>query len=234
MTLATLHTSSKGESESLGELLTRAQERIMRVSAKNLSDYSWLVRLFFWNQKRRYGQVLEPGMLWGRSPWVFVTLALLFGALDRKRSPIDPPLRSLVTVRVSQINHCAFCVDINSATLLKRGAEMDKVLALQDWHNSPLFAERERIALEYAEAITRSDVGVTDALFSRVKSQFDDDAVIELTGLIAFQNMSSKFNAALGIAAQGFCPVPTKSVPLGRRPTTSPDATMLDRTLDPM
>ena len=213
MTLATLHTSSKGES--LGELLKSLQERIMRVSAKNLSDYSWLVRLFFWNQKRRYGQVLEPGMLWGRSPWVFVTLALLFGALDRKRSPIDPPLRSLFTVRVSQINHCAFCVDINSATLLKRGAAMDKVLALQDWQNSPLFAERERIALEYAEAMTRSDDGVTDALFNRVKSQFDDDAVIELTGLIAFQNMSSKFNAALGLRRRGSVLFPQSRSRLG-------------------
>jgi AhpD family alkylhydroperoxidase len=92
----------------------------MRVSAKAFQTIL-VVRLFFWNQKRKYGQVLEPGMLWGRSPWLFVTLALLYGALDRKRSPIDPPLRSLVTVRVSQINHCAFCVDINSATLLKRG-----------------------------------------------------------------------------------------------------------------
>jgi hypothetical protein len=82
--------------------------------------------------------------------------------------------------------------------------------------------------------MTRSEPGVTEPLFDRLKAQFDDDAVIELTGLIAFQNMSSKFNAALGIAAQGFCPVPTNSVPLGRRPTTSPDATMLDRTLDPM
>ena len=184
----------------------------MRISAKNLSDYSWLVRVFFWNQKRKYGQVLGPGMLWGRSPWVFAPLALLFGALDRKRSPIDPPLRSLVTVRVSQINHCSFCIDINSATLLKRGVAMDKVLALQHWQDSPLFTERERIALEYTEAMTRSDGGVTDALFHRVKSQFDDDAVIELTGLIAFQNMSSKFNAALGVPAQGFCSVPIKSV----------------------
>ena len=168
----------------------------MRVSAKKLSDYPWLVRVFFWNQRRKYGQTLQPAMLWGRSPWVFAALASLFGALDRKRSPIEPSLRSLVTVRVSQINHCAFCVDINSATLLKRGVAMDKVLALQDWQGSPLFTERERIAIGYAEAMTRSDVGVTDALFERVRSQFDDDAIIELTGLIAFQNMSSKFNAA--------------------------------------
>jgi AhpD family alkylhydroperoxidase len=183
----------------------------MRVSAKNPSDYPWLLRLFFWNQKRKYGQVLEPGMLWGRSPWLFVTLALLYGALDRKRSPIDPPLRSLVTVRVSQINHCAFCVDINSATLLKRGVVMNKVLALPHWQESPLFTARERVALEYAEAMTRLEPGVTKPLFDRLRAQFDDDAVIELTGLIAFQNMSSKFNAALGVPAQGFCPFPGPS-----------------------
>lgn len=180
----------------------------MRISAKHLSDYPWVVRLFFWSQKRKYGQVLEPTMLWGRSPWLFVTLALLYGAIDRKRSPIDPPLRSLVTVRVSQINHCAFCVDINSATLLKRGVVMDKVLALPHWQESPLFTERERVALDYAEAMTRSELGVTKPLFDRLKAQFDDDAVIELTGLIAFQNMSSKFNAALGVPAQGFCALP--------------------------
>jgi hypothetical protein len=57
--------------------------------------------------------------------------------------------------------------------------------------------------------MTRSDVGVSDALFERVRSEFDDDAIIELTGLIAFQNMSSKFNAALGVPAQGFCPMPS-------------------------
>ena len=177
----------------------------MRLEPKKISAYPWLVRLLLWNQRRRYGQVLEPALLWGRSPWVFTSLALLYGALDRKRSPIEPALRSLVTVRVSQINQCAFCVDINSATLLKRGIAMDKVLALQHWPTSTLFAERERVALEYAEAITRSDWGVSDELFRRVSAHFDDDAVVELTGLIAFQNMSSKFNAAMAVPAQGFC-----------------------------
>ena len=83
--------------------------------------FSWYVRLIFWIQKRRYGAVLEPTRLWGRSPRVFAALASLYGALDRSSSPIEPALRSLVTVRVSQINWCAFCVDINSATVLKRG-----------------------------------------------------------------------------------------------------------------
>ena len=176
------------------------------ITAKSLKDYPWFIRLFFWKQRRTYGRVLDPGPLWGRSPWVFAGLALLYGALDRRSSPITPVLRSLVTVRVSQINHCAFCVDINSATLAKRGVPMEKVDALSDWSSSALFNGEERLALEYAEAITLNRVG--DDLRQRVTQHWNDDSVVELTGLIAFQNLSSKFNAALDVPAQGFCRVP--------------------------
>lgn len=176
------------------------------VTAKPLTDYPWFVRLFFWKQRRTYGRVLDPGRLWGRSPWVFASVALLYGALDRRSSPIAPALRSLVTVRVSQINHCAFCVDINSATLVKRGVPMEKIDALTDWSSSPLFNGEERLALEYAEAITHNRVD--DDLRGRITQHWNDDSIVELTGLIAFQNLSSKFNAALAVPAQGFCRVP--------------------------
>ena len=63
------------------------------------------------------------------------------------------------------------------------------------------------MALEYAEAITFSDLQVEDALMARLKAHFDDDAIVDLTALIAFQNMSSKFNAALLVSPQGFCRV---------------------------
>nr|MBC8241163.1 carboxymuconolactone decarboxylase family protein [Alphaproteobacteria bacterium] len=122
--------------------------------------------------------------------------------------PRDPALRSLLPVRVSQINHCAFCVDINAATLLKRGVALDKVEALHEWRKSRLFNDLERDALDYTEAMTYSDREVTDAFVSRLKSHIDDDALVELTGLIAFQNMSSKFNSALDVPAQGFCQIP--------------------------
>ena len=167
--------------------------------------FPWYVRLFFWNQRRKYGAVLEPAKLWGRSPKVFVTVASLYGALDRQSSPIEPPLRSLVTVRVSQINWCAFCVDINSATVLRRGVDESKLAALPEFETSPLFTEREKAALAYAEAVTHSDRRVEPGHFLRLRRHFDDDAIIELTGLIAFQNLSSKFNAALGVEPQGFC-----------------------------
>jgi AhpD family alkylhydroperoxidase len=135
-------------------------------------------------------------------------VALLYGAIDRKASPIEPVLRSLLTVRVSQINGCSFCIDLNSATLLKRGVPSSKVEALANWRASNLFDVRERDALDYAEAMTRSDVSVDESLMARLKNHFDDDAIVELTALIAFQNLSSKFNAALGVPPQGFCPLP--------------------------
>jgi len=180
----------------------------MRVQTKPISGYHWFIRMFFWKQKRTYGKVLEPGMLWGRSPFVFSTLALLYGAFNRNRSPLDPALRSLITVRVSQINHCAFCVDINSSTLLMRGVSQDKVEALHEWRDSGLYNDFERDALHYAEAMTLSDREVSDADITRLKRHLDEDGLIELTGLIAFQNMSSKFNSALDVPPQGFCQIP--------------------------
>ncbi len=169
--------------------------------------FPWYVRLFFWNQKRRYGAVLGPSRLWGRSPKVFMALTLLYGALDRRSSPLEPALRSLVTVRISQINWCAFCVDINSATLLKRGVDPEKLAELAAFEGSTLFSEREKAALAYAEVVTYSDRQPTGEHFARLRRWFDDDAIIELTGLVAFQNLSSKFNAALGVEPQGFCAV---------------------------
>jgi uncharacterized peroxidase-related enzyme len=137
---------------------------------------------------------------------------MLYGALERKRSPLSPVLRSLVIVRVSQINWCRFCVDINSAMLAQRAGSLAKVEAVSTWHSSDIFDEREKLALEYAEAMTCSDHRVTDELMQRLKESFDADAIVELTGVIAFQNMSSKFNAALDVPSQGFCQLPVESV----------------------
>jgi AhpD family alkylhydroperoxidase len=184
----------------------------MRVKVKQLNEYPWILRPFFWNQKRKYGVILQPGLLWARVPKLFASVAMLYGALDRKldrkSSPLDPELRSLVTVRVSQINWCSFCVDINSATLAERSGSLEKVKKLAQWKESDLFDEKEKVVLEYTEAVTYSDQQVTDELMEKIKGFFDNDGVVELTGLIAFQNLSSKFNSALDVPAQGFCKLP--------------------------
>jgi AhpD family alkylhydroperoxidase len=191
----------------------------MRVEPRPLTDYPWYLRPFFWNQRRKYGAVLDPGLLWARRPKLFAAVALLYGALDRSSSPIPPPLRSLLTVRVSQLNACRFCVDINAATLLKRGVALAKVEALAGWRDSPLFDARERAALAYAEAMTDCHERVTDDIMATLRRHFDDDALIELTGLIAFQNLSSKFNAALDVPPQGFCPLPVAAPSASDRPS---------------
>jgi AhpD family alkylhydroperoxidase len=177
----------------------------MRIPPKPARDYPWYLKPFFRRQMRRYGQVLVPGQLWGRVPRLFMAVALLYGALDSRRSQLDPVLRSLVTVRVSQLNWCRFCVDLNSATLAERAGSMAKVEALEQWRTSELYSLAERAALDYAEAMTITGHGVTDAGMAELRRHFPDDAVIELTGLVAFQNLSSKFNSALDVPPQGFC-----------------------------
>lgn len=181
----------------------------MRVSEKPLRRYPWYLRPLFQAQKRKYGEVLKPALLWGRVPKLFMAVAALWGVVDRRSSPLDPVLRSLVTVRVSQLNWCRFCVDINSATLAKRAGSMAKVGALEGWRESNLFDAKEKTALEYAEAMTDSNRRVTDELVSRLREFFDENGIVELTGLIAFQNLSSKFNSALDAPAQGFCRLPS-------------------------
>ncbi|MCF6356010.1 MAG: carboxymuconolactone decarboxylase family protein [Candidatus Polarisedimenticolaceae bacterium] len=175
------------------------------ISTPKGQRFTWYVKLFFWNQKRKYGAILEPARLWGRSPKVFAALASLYGAFDRGSSPLEPALRTLVTVRVSQINVCPFCVDINSATALKRGITNEKLTELADYATNDLYSDEEKAALTYTEVVTYSDQQPTAEHFEALRRHFDDDTIIELTGLIGFQNMSSKFNAALGVKPQGFC-----------------------------
>ena len=82
------------------------------------------------------------------------------------------------------------------------GLTDEKIQALDDYRNSDLFEAAERTALEYADAITLSEQDVSDALFAELKKHFNDEAIVELTGVIAWENASSKFNRALRVASQ--------------------------------
>ncbi|HET9918644.1 MAG TPA: hypothetical protein VFQ30_02290 [Ktedonobacteraceae bacterium] len=82
------------------------------------------------------------------------------------------------------------------------GISDEKILALADYASSPLYDERERTALEYADSMTITGREVSDELFARLRTFFDDDALVELTEIIAWENASSKFNRALRIPSQ--------------------------------
>ena len=159
-------------------------------------------------QKKHYGAVLNPLRWWGRMPRLFWLVALFVGFLERRKSPLKPVLRSLLMTRISQVCHCAFCIDANSLRLAERCGALDKVQAVQHWRDSALFSEEERAALAYAEAVTATPPAGDDALKAQLCRHFDANAITEMTALIAFQNLSARFNAALDIPAQGLCSLP--------------------------
>jgi alkylhydroperoxidase family enzyme len=82
------------------------------------------------------------------------------------------------------------------------GVSDEKILALDEYATSPLYEEKERVALQYAERMTKTDQDVDDELFSRLRLFFDEDALVELTAAIAWENSSSKFNRALRVPSQ--------------------------------
>ena len=82
------------------------------------------------------------------------------------------------------------------------GIPDEKILALDEYASSPLYDEKERVALEYADRMTMTGQDVDDELFSRLRRFFDDDDVVELTAAIAWENSSSKFNRALRVPSQ--------------------------------
>ena len=78
----------------------------------------------------------------------------------------------------------------------------EKIRALADYATSPLYSEAERIALEYADLMTITGREVSDEFFSRLREFYDDDQIVELTAIIAWENASSKFNRALRVPSQ--------------------------------
>jgi len=84
------------------------------------------------------------------------------------------------------------------------GLSTEKLEALNDYATSTLFSDAEKVALEYADAITDTRRDVDDELFARVQQDYDDDTIAELTMIIAWENASSRFNRAFRIPSQGF------------------------------
>jgi alkylhydroperoxidase family enzyme len=82
------------------------------------------------------------------------------------------------------------------------GVTFEKIQALGDYATSPLYSTEERLALEYAERMTITGAEVTDELFARLHEAYDDDDLVELTAIIAWENASSKFNRALRVSSQ--------------------------------
>ena len=106
------------------------------------------------------------------------------------QSGLSPVLVDLVYLRVSQINNCAFCLDMHTRDLLKKGLPIEKLALLQAWREAgDLFDPREQAALAWAESVTRvADTGVPDADFEAARDVFDDRELVDLTIPIGVMN----------------------------------------------
>ena len=109
---------------------------------------------------------------------------------------------------------CSWCVDYGYFEGVRTGVPIDKVRAVPRWRDSDLFDERERLVLEYADAVNATPSAMTDDLAARLRRTFSEKEMVELAGWVALENMRSRFNAGLGLHSEGFsdkCEVPAFS-----------------------
>jgi len=107
---------------------------------------------------------------------------------------IEPELRELVKLRASQINGCAYCVDMHSLDARAGGETEQRLYALPVWQETPFFSERERAALLWTEKLTLLAVDhVPDAVYEQVRAHFTDEELADLTMVIATINVWNRF-----------------------------------------
>ena len=103
---------------------------------------------------------------------------------------LEQGLMGLVKLRASQINGCAYCIDMHSKDLRAQGESEQRLYELDAWQETPFYTERERAALLWAEAVTRvADTHVPDAVYEQVRQQFTESELVNLTFIIATINV---------------------------------------------
>jgi AhpD family alkylhydroperoxidase len=115
-----------------------------------------------------------------------------------QRGNLPKELINLVYLRVSQINGCAFCIDMHSRDLLKSGLAVDKLVLVPVWHDAgDVFTARERAALAWAETVTRvAETGVPDADYDAAAAEFGGTELADLTYAIGLMNAFNRFGIA--------------------------------------
>jgi alkylhydroperoxidase family enzyme len=148
------------------------------------------------------GSGIEPVEIWAHQPKMMSGMGKFQQAV-RKGNTVDERLKYLVELKGGQMVGCEYCVDLGSQICRNSGLSDDELLALPRYRNSDLFTEREKLALDYTVGVMRTPVEVTDELFARMKDQFNDKQLVEITALLTVVNLN-RLNAAFGIGSAGF------------------------------
>ncbi|HEX9077529.1 MAG TPA: carboxymuconolactone decarboxylase family protein [Anaerolineae bacterium] len=194
--------------------------RIAGVSARQAG---LSVKLAYFFTRRQFSRLaghateraLEPLEMYAYVPGLLNGIAGLEQA-TAKLHRLDERLKILAELKAATLTHCEYCIDLGSLVASRSGLSDEQLLALPLYRTSTLFTDLEKLVLDYAVGMSRTPVEVSDALFAELRKHFNSAQLVELTHIIALENMRGRFNLALGVGAAGFtegmvCAVPAIS-----------------------
>ena len=142
--------------------------------------------------------------MWEKGQKAIKTLFSLGAYL--KKSSIEEHLLNLIDFRVSQINGCAYCLDMHSKDLRAAGESEQRLYLMDAWREAPFYTDRERAALAWAEAVTKLEGGVSDEVYEQAREQFSEEELVDLTmGVIAI-NAWNRINVPFRTKAGDYQP----------------------------
>lgn len=161
------------------------------------------VRFTAWQSRRMFGRVPDPVAVGAHHPLLLGGYGALELALEHSHS-LDRRVRGLAELKAAAVVGCEFCLDIGSMVVRRSGASERQLLELSEFRDSDAFSDDEKLALEYAEAMSSTPAQIPDELFSRLRARWDERQLVELTAAIAIENYRARFNHAFGMGPQGF------------------------------
>jgi AhpD family alkylhydroperoxidase len=161
-------------------------------------------RLTYAAARRMYGSALEPTRVIAHHRPLLAGYGVFALSVDRFSRAVDDRVKRLATLRAAQLVGCEWCLDFGSRQARDAGLPEEDLRELSRWPESKRFSGLERLALEYAEAMTRTPVAVSDELFARLREHLDERSLVELTMSIAAENLYARTGWALGIEGEGF------------------------------
>ena len=170
-----------------------------------------LVRMIYGFTRRGLAQLagrdlehmLEPLEIYAQIPGLLLGYAMLEWA-TAQLGRVDTRLRCLAELKAATLTHCEYCIDLGSQAARLAGLSDEELLALPRYRESELFTDLEKLVLDYAVGMSRTPVDVPEALFAKMRQHFNEAQLVELTHVIALENLRGRFNMALGIGAAGF------------------------------
>ena len=162
--------------------------------------YGYVLKRF---SRKLLGDVAEPAeVMWHNR--AVLTSSMLFGRKAQRWNRLDPNLKSFAHMAVAALVGCSWCLDYGYYHAHNEGLDEAKASEVPRWRESTVFTPLERDVMEYAEAMSETPPRVTDDLAARLLEQLGAPAMVELTATVAFANMTTRSNTAMGIEAQGF------------------------------